>query len=183
MGNGNEPSSVARRLTPEAIRLARAEKSSREPMRNGVTRLMSSETELALTLLKLGRSSKVVGPEPTPGLERKEGIMSFTKAAIAMGSSIGVRELIKTIERFRLDGALAALGLEKRPSTLAQVFPAAGLIAVSAAVGAGVALLLAPTSGRKLRARLSDGIDDAKHRLSDSISHYESAPAHPHSIS
>ena len=109
--------------------------------------------------------------------------MSFTKTALAMGSAIGVRELIKAIESVRLDGVLGSFGLERRPSGLAQVLPAAGLITISAAVGAGIALLLAPTTGSKLRARLSDGIDQAKHRLSDTISHYESSPAHRHSIS
>ena len=109
--------------------------------------------------------------------------MNFTKTALAMGSAIGVRELIKTIERLDLESVLGAVGLERRPSALAQFLPAAGLITFSAAVGAGVALLLAPTSGTKLRARLSDGIDDAKHRLSDSISHFESSTAERHSIS
>jgi hypothetical protein len=109
--------------------------------------------------------------------------MNFTKAALAMGSAIGVRELIKSIEAVNLDSVLGTVGLERRPSALAQFLPAAGLITISAAVGAGVALLLAPTSGTKLRARLSDGLDDAKHRLSDSISHFESSPAHRHSIS
>lgn len=109
--------------------------------------------------------------------------MNFTKTALAMGSAIGARELIETIEGLRFEDVLAAVGLERKPSTLAQLLPAAGLITISAAVGAGLALLLAPTSGSKLRARLSDGIDDAKHRLSDTLSHYESSPVHRHSIS
>ncbi|MES1173611.1 MAG: YtxH domain-containing protein [Myxococcales bacterium] len=109
--------------------------------------------------------------------------MNFTKTAVAMGSAIGIRDLIKTIEGVHIEDVLNMIGLERKPSTLGQLLPAAGLITVSAAVGAGIALLLAPTSGSKLRARLSDGIDDAKHRLSDRISHYESSPAHRHSIS
>jgi hypothetical protein len=109
--------------------------------------------------------------------------MNFTKTALAMGSAIGVRELIKAFEGLNVEAVLGAVGLERKPSSLAQLLPAAGLITVSAAVGAGIALLLAPTSGTKLRARLSDGIDDAKHRLSDSISHFEASPAQRHSIS
>jgi YtxH-like protein len=145
---------------------------------------MRRESELALTLLRTSRRRlKSRGPRALTTLERKEGIMNFTKTALAMGSAIGVRELLKTIEGVHLDDILGTFGLERRPSSLAQVLPAAGLIAVSAVVGAGIALLLAPTSGSKLRARLSDGIDDAKHRLSDSISQHESSPAHRHSIS
>lgn len=109
--------------------------------------------------------------------------MNFTKTALAMGSALGAREVIETIEGLRFEDVLAAVGLERKPSTLAQLLPAAGLITISAAVGAGLALLLAPTSGSKLRARLSDGIDDAKHRLSDTLSHYESSPVHRHSVS
>ena len=36
-----------------------------------------------------------------------------------------------------------------------------------AAIGAGAALLLAPSSGQELRARLSDGLDDVKNKLDD----------------
>jgi YtxH-like protein len=109
--------------------------------------------------------------------------MNFTKTALAMGSAIGVRELIETIERIQLEDLLGAFGLERRPTPLARLVPAIGLITISAAVGAAVALLLAPTSGTKTRARLSDGIVDAKQRLSDRISHFETTPAHRHSIS
>lgn len=109
--------------------------------------------------------------------------MNFTKTALAIGSAIGVRDLIETIEGVHVEDILGAVGLERKPSSLAQLLPAVGLITVSAAIGAGLALLLAPTSGTKLRARLSDGIDEAKHRLSDSISRFESTPAHRHSVS
>ena len=109
--------------------------------------------------------------------------MNFTKTALAVGSAIGVRDLIETIEGVSLSDVLGVIGLERKPSALAQLLPAAGLITVSAAVGAGIALLLAPSSGTKLRARLSDGIDDAKHRLSDSISHFETSTAQRHSVS
>jgi gas vesicle protein len=59
------------------------------------------------------------------------------------------------------------IGLERRPSALSRALPALGLVAVSAAIGAGAALLLAPSSGQELRARLSDGLDDVKTRLDD----------------
>jgi hypothetical protein len=99
--------------------------------------------------------------------------MNFTKTALALGSAIGVRELLKSVESLRFEDVLGVVGLEHKPSTVARLLPAIGLITVSAAVGAGAALLLAPSSGSKLRARLSDGLDDAKHRLSDTISQFE----------
>ncbi|MEI9938916.1 MAG: YtxH domain-containing protein [Pseudomonadota bacterium] len=109
--------------------------------------------------------------------------MDFTKTVVAMGSAIGARELIKAVEGLNLDDALGAIGLERKPSSLSQFLPAFGLITVSAAVGATIALLLAPSSGSKLRARLSDGIDEAKHRLSDGINQLESSRNQRHAVS
>ncbi len=109
--------------------------------------------------------------------------MNFTKTALAFGSAIGVQELLKAIQRVSVNDVLGVAGLERKPSTLAQFLPAAALITVSAAVGAAIALLVAPSSGTKLRARLSDGIDEAKHKLSDSIGQFETSRAQRHSIS
>ncbi len=105
--------------------------------------------------------------------------MDLTKTVLA----IGARELLKAVEGFNLNDALGAVGLERRPSSLSQVLPAIGLIGFSAAVGAGIALLLAPSSGSELRARLSDGIDDVKHRLSDTLSPVEATPNQRHTVS
>jgi YtxH-like protein len=99
--------------------------------------------------------------------------MNYTKTALALGSALGIRELIKSVEALDLNDILGIAGLERSPSSVARILPAIGLVAVSAAVGAGAALLLAPSAGSKLRAQLSDGLDDAKHRLSDTISQFE----------
>ena len=109
--------------------------------------------------------------------------MDFTKTVAAMGSTFGARELIKAVEGVSLNDALGVIGLERKPSPWSHFLPMIGLITVSAAVGAGVALLLAPSSGRTLRARLSHGIDDAKHRLSDRIHHLEAARSNRHAVS
>ena len=109
--------------------------------------------------------------------------MNVTKTALAIGSAIGVPDLIKSVEGLELEDILGLVGLERKPSTLAQVLPAIAMITVSAAVGAGIALLLAPSSGTRLRAKLSDGIDDAKHRLSDSISQLEASRNQRHAVS
>ncbi len=99
--------------------------------------------------------------------------MNFTKTALAIGSALGARELIDSVESLELDDILNLVGLERKPSSIARLLPAIGLITVSAAVGAGAALLLAPSSGTQLRARLSDGIDETKHRISDKLSELE----------
>ena len=52
------------------------------------------------------------------------------------------------------DSALARLGLARQPSMLGTVLSFTGAIALGAAIGAGTALLLAPTSGKELQTKL-----------------------------
>jgi len=95
---------------------------------------------------------------------------NISKALWTLGSLIGAQQAAKFVRGIGdvdLNDILGVVGLERRPSAYSRVFPALGLVAVSAAVGAGAALLLAPSSGEELRARLSDGLDDVKHRLDD----------------
>lgn len=99
--------------------------------------------------------------------------MNYSKTALSLGSALGVNELMKSVASLHVAALLGKVGLERRPSSVARLLPAIGLVTVSAAVGAGAALLLAPSSGKKFRAHLSDGIDEAKHRLSDRISQFE----------
>ncbi|HYQ01606.1 MAG TPA: YtxH domain-containing protein [Polyangiaceae bacterium] len=95
---------------------------------------------------------------------------NISKALWTLGSLIGAQQAAKFVRGIGdvdLNDVLGVIGLERRPSSYSRVLPALGLVAVSAAVGAGAALLLAPSSGEELRARLSDGLDDVKHRLDD----------------
>lgn len=109
--------------------------------------------------------------------------MNYAKTAMALGSAIGVRQLIESIEGLELNDILSVIGLERRPGPASRILPAIGLITLSAAVGAGAALLLAPSSGNKLRAQLSDGLDDVKHRLTDTLSQYEHKNHGRHAVS
>jgi hypothetical protein len=62
--------------------------------------------------------------------------MNYTKTALALGSAIGVRELIQSLDALNFNDILGVVGLERRPSPAARTLPAIGLIVVSAAVGA-----------------------------------------------
>ena len=93
--------------------------------------------------------------------------MNLSKALWTVGSVIGAQQAAKAMRDIEMNDILGVIGLERRPSTLERALPAIGLVAVSAAIGAGAALLLAPSSGEELRARLSDGLDDVKTRLDD----------------
>jgi len=93
--------------------------------------------------------------------------MNLSKTLWTVGSLIGAQQAAKAVRGFELNDILGVIGLERRPSAFERALPAIGLVAVSAAIGAGAALLLAPSSGEELRSRLSDGLDDVKTRLDD----------------
>jgi YtxH-like protein len=93
--------------------------------------------------------------------------MNFSKALWTVGSMIGAQQAAKAVRGVELNDILGVIGLERRPSAFSRALPALGLVALSAAIGAGAALLLAPSSGEVLRARLSDGLDEVKTRLDE----------------
>ena len=93
--------------------------------------------------------------------------MNLNKTLWTLGSIIGAQQAAKAVRSVEWNDILGVIGLERRPSLFSRALPALGLIAVSAAVGAGAALLLAPSSGDELRNRLSDGLDGVKNRLED----------------
>lgn len=71
---------------------------------------------------------------------------------------------IKDIKNLDKDQILELLGLESERSTTSSIVWTLGLVAIGAIAGAGVALLLAPQSGRELREtvgrKLKNAADD-----------------------
>ena len=82
------------------------------------------------------------------------------RSAKAIGSVIGAERAARWVRGSRADRALAHLGLERASGS----WPTLGLVALSAAVGVGVALVLAPSSGAELRTRLQERLDQAKRK-------------------
>ncbi|HEY2409515.1 MAG TPA: YtxH domain-containing protein [Polyangiaceae bacterium] len=95
--------------------------------------------------------------------------MKLSKVMWTIGSAIGAQQAIKAIQRLEMDDVLGLIGVERRRSALSQVLPAIGLVAVGAAVGAGAALLFAPSGGKELRTRLSERLDEARDKLTDKL--------------
>jgi hypothetical protein len=93
--------------------------------------------------------------------------MNLSKTLWTVGSIIGARQAAKAVRSVEWNDILGVIGLERRPSAFSRALPALGLVAVSAAIGAGAALLLAPSSGEELRSRLSDRLDGVKNRLEE----------------
>ncbi len=89
-----------------------------------------------------------------------------TRSARAIGAVMGARRAARWVRAHRMarghrmDWALSRLGLERATSS----WPAVGLATLSALVGVGVALALAPSSGAELRTRLHDRLDEAKRK-------------------
>jgi uncharacterized membrane protein YebE (DUF533 family) len=74
---------------------------------------------------------------------------------------------------------LARLGLEPRTSPLQTTLTVLGTLGLGAMIGAGIALLLAPKSGKELRQDLSDkvGLDTLASHVDGKLS---SSPSHAH---
>ena len=93
--------------------------------------------------------------------------MNLSKTLWTLGSIIGAQQAAKAVRSVEWNDILGVVGLERRPSAFSRALPAVGLVVISAAIGAGAALLFAPSSGEELRNRLSGGLDGVKNRLDD----------------
>ena len=79
--------------------------------------------------------------------------METKKLLMSLGTAIAASKLAKTVSSIELDDVLGTVGLARRRSDFLTNL---GLITAGAIVGAGTALLLAPSSGRETRRRLGD---------------------------
>ena len=92
---------------------------------------------------------------------------SMTKSALALGTTIAATAAANALRHLSAEDVLGSLGLTRRHGGFERALSAVGLVAVGATIGAGVALMLAPSSGQKLRAQISDRLDDAKESLQE----------------
>jgi hypothetical protein len=85
-----------------------------------------------------------------------------------------MRDGLQSLQSFSGDDILAALGLEKRRTSIMPpaVVPSLAIFAAGAMVGAAAAVLLTPKTGPEMRRELSDG---AK-RLSSTAQEYAGLP-------
>ena len=95
--------------------------------------------------------------------------MRLAKLALAIGSTIGARQAVRAVQNYGVSDLLGSVGLERRRTAMDRLLPALGWIGLGTAIGAGVALMCAPSSGRELRAKVSDKLDYAKERAKERI--------------
>jgi hypothetical protein len=67
--------------------------------------------------------------------------------------------------RFCTYGLLAKAGFGRRRTVVAVALPMAGWLTVGAAIGAGIGLVFAPSSGRRLRQDMGERLDTLRHRV------------------
>ena len=72
---------------------------------------------------------------------------------------------IKKMIGYRIKDALGRVGLKRRHPLAAVLLPAMGLVAFGAALGAGVGLMFAPSSGRRLRQDVGERLEVVRRRI------------------
>jgi len=77
--------------------------------------------------------------------------METKRILMSVGTALAASKLIKTISGIEADDVLGTVGLARRRNHFAENL---GLIAAGAMVGAGAALLFAPSSGSETRRRI-----------------------------
>lgn len=110
----------------------------------------------------LSDTSKTVGKDVSrtaSKLMHSDPVTSVADTITNVGKVIAAATSAKAIAKvlnpeMPLQWALRGLNLQRRPSALSRIATGVGLVAVGAAVGAGVALLLTPKTGAQNRAML-----------------------------
>mgnify|MGYP001551653151 CR=1 FL=1 len=77
--------------------------------------------------------------------------METKKILMSLGTAIAASKLAKSVSNIELEDVLGSLGLSRRRSHFLENL---GLVAAGAVVGAGAAILFAPSSGSETRRRL-----------------------------
>lgn len=72
---------------------------------------------------------------------------------MSVGTAIAASKIAKTVSGIELEDLLGGVGLSRRRSHFLENL---GLVAAGAVVGAGAAILLAPSSGRETRRMIGD---------------------------
>jgi len=79
--------------------------------------------------------------------------MDTRKLLISLGTAIAASKIAKSVTGIELEDVLGSVGLSRRRSHFLENL---GLVAAGAVVGAGAAILLAPSSGRETRRLIGD---------------------------
>src|SRR6185503_3051362 len=87
---------------------------------------------------------------------------------------MGIRNMLSQMTNLSADDVLHLARLERRRSGLARFGAVTGMLGLGLLVGAGLGLLLAPTSGREARRAVSGRVGDLRHRAMEKVRRGES---------
>ncbi len=83
---------------------------------------------------------------------------------------------------YDIEDVLELAGLRRRPSMLGAVLPAMGLLAAGAAIGAGIGLVFAPSSGRRLREDMTGRIGQLREQAKAKKEAHKHSEANANSV-
>lgn len=95
--------------------------------------------------------------------------MNMTSMLRTVGNALEVKRMMNGVRHIDPDDLLHRIGLERRRSAMDVVLPALGFFAVGALIGAGVAVLVTPSSGPEVRRKIAKAATDAKGRVESLI--------------
>lgn len=104
-------------------------------------------------------ASKVLHSDPVTTVTDK--LATFGKVVAAATSAKALAKALNP--EVPLHWALGAMNLQRRPSAFSRIATGVGLVAVGAAVGAGVAMLLTPKTGSENREALRRALQGLQH--------------------
>lgn len=86
-------------------------------------------------------------------------MINSKKLLLSLGSAIAASRAVQTVSHVKANDVLGLVGLARRRNTTLENV---ALIGLGAFVGAGAALLLAPSNGQETRQRVADSLGRAK---------------------
>jgi len=92
--------------------------------------------------------------------------MDTKKLLMSLGTAIAASRAVRQVSGIGIEDVLGTMGLARRRS---HVLENIGLVAVGAVIGAGAALLFAPSSGRETRQRLGEEANKLGGAATDAI--------------
>jgi hypothetical protein len=92
--------------------------------------------------------------------------MNTSKILVSLGAALATSKLAKSLSRLDADDLLGTVGLARRRSYALQD---AALIGAGAVIGAGVALLFAPTTGVEARAKIGKKFEELGDATTDAL--------------
>jgi hypothetical protein len=87
---------------------------------------------------------------------------------------------MKKVFGYDIDDVLKLAGLERKTTLLGSLLPSMGLLVIGAAVGAGIGLAFAPSSGQRLRQGVGAKLDQLRDRAKGETHRPDTLNAAPH---